>query len=46
VPQNPAERISYLVDEINRHRRAYYQENTVLISDAEYDALMKELELL
>ena len=46
MPQNPAERISYLVDEINRHRRAYYQENTVLISDAEYDALMKELELL
>jgi DNA ligase (NAD+) len=46
VPQNPAERIAYLVDEINRHRRAYYQENTVLISDAEYDALMQELELL
>jgi DNA ligase (NAD+) len=46
VPQNPAERIAYLVDEINRYRRAYYQENTVLISDAEYDALMQELELL
>lgn len=46
MPQNPAERIAYLVDEINRHRRAYYQENTVLISDAEYDALMQELELL
>ncbi|MEY4418288.1 MAG: hypothetical protein RIQ88_726 [Actinomycetota bacterium] len=40
------ERIEFLVDEINRHRRAYYQENTVLISDAEYDKLMKELELL
>jgi len=42
----PAERIAFLVDEINRHRRAYYQENTILVSDAEYDALMKELELL
>ena len=46
MPQKPAERISYLVDEINRLRRAYYQENTVLVSDAEYDALMQELELL
>jgi DNA ligase (NAD+) len=46
VPHNPSERVAYLVDEINRHRRAYYQENTVLISDAEYDALMQELELL
>lgn len=46
MPQNPAERIAYLVDEINKHRRAYYQENTVLISDADYDALMQELQLL
>ena len=43
---NPQERMAYLVDEINKHRRAYYQENTPLISDADYDALMKELELL
>ncbi len=42
----PQERIAFLVDEINRHRRAYYQENSILISDAEYDALMKELELI
>ena len=42
----PAERIQYLVDEINRHRRAYYQDNAALISDADYDVLMKELELL
>ena len=42
----PAERIQFLVDEINRHRRAYYQDNAALVSDAEYDALMKELELL
>ena len=46
MPQNPAERVSFLVDEINKHRRAYYQENSVLISDAEYDKLMLELELL
>lgn len=42
----PAQRIAFLVDEINRHRRAYYQDNAALISDAEYDSLMQELELL
>ena len=41
-----AKRVAELVDEINRHRRAYYSNDTVLISDAEYDALMRELELL
>ena len=41
-----AERVSQLVDELNRHRRAYYEGNTTLISDAEYDALHKELEAL
>lgn len=39
-------RVAELVDLINHHRSAYYQGNTVLISDAEYDALMAELELL
>lgn len=37
-------RVIDLVDLINSHRRAYYEGNTVLISDAEYDALMLELE--
>lgn len=46
MPENPKNRIAFLVDEINKHRRAYYQENSVLISDAEYDRLMQELELL
>ena len=46
MPQNPAQRIAFLVDEINKHRRSYYQENSVLISDAEYDKLMQELEVL
>ena len=41
-----AERVTQLVDEINRHRRAYYEGNTVLIADAEYDQLVKELEAL
>ena len=35
-----------LVDQINQHRAAYYQGNTSLVSDAEYDAMMHELELL
>jgi DNA ligase (NAD+) len=39
-----AKRVSELVDELNRHRRAYYEGNTALISDADYDALLKELE--
>ena len=41
-----ARRVNELVDQINAHRRAYYEGNTVLISDAEYDALMLELEAL
>lgn len=46
LQQAAANRIQELVDEINRHRRAYYEGNTVLVADAEYDALMHELELL
>ena len=41
-----AKRIAELVDEINKHRRAYYEQDSVLISDAEYDTLMRELETL
>jgi DNA ligase (NAD+) len=41
-----AKRVSELVDQLNKHRRAYYEGNTVLISDAEYDALHQELESL
>lgn len=44
--ESAAKRVSELVDELNRLRRAYYEGNTVLISDAEYDALLKELESL
>ena len=41
-----ARRVSELVDELNSYRRAYYEGNTVLISDTDYDALTKELESL
>jgi DNA ligase (NAD+) len=41
-----AKRVSELVDQINTHRRAYYEGNTVLIADSEYDALLQELEAL
>lgn len=44
--ESAAQRVSELVDELNRLRRSYYEGNTVLISDAEYDALLKELESL
>lgn len=46
LQQAASKRIEELVDEINKHRRAYYEGNTVLIDDAEYDSLMHELELL
>ena len=44
--EEAAKRVEELVDQINTHRRAYYEGNTVLISAAEYDALLKELEAL
>ena len=40
------QRVAQLVDQINHHRSSYYQSNTSLISDAEYDGLMRELEKL
>ena len=39
-------RVASLTDEINSHRRAYYEGNTVLISDERYDALMLELDAI
>ena len=44
--EDAARRVTELVDLINQHRRAYYEGNTVLVSDAEYDALLQELEAL
>jgi DNA ligase (NAD+) len=42
-PAEAQKRVAALVDELNRHRRAYYEGNSSLISDAEYDALHLEL---
>ena len=44
--QQVRQRVAELVDLINKHRAAYYQSNTSLISDADYDKLMRELEQL
>lgn len=43
---NPAQRIVELRNQLNRHNRLYYVENTPEISDRDYDMLMKELEAL
>ena len=44
--QKVRDRVSELVDLINNHRASYYQSNTSLISDSDYDKLMRELEQL
>ena len=46
LDQKVVDRVAQLVDAINQHRAAYYQSNTSLISDADYDKLMRELEQL
>ena len=40
------ERILQLRSEVARHQRAYHQDDAPLISDAQYDALVRELEAL
>lgn len=40
------ERYGVLVDEIQRYRAAYYNEDAPLVSDAEFDVLYSELEKL
>nr|WP_323961949.1 NAD-dependent DNA ligase LigA [Arthrobacter sp. JZ12] len=45
VPGDPLkEEYARLVDEVRRHRFAYYNENAPLISDAEFDELFQRLE--
>lgn len=39
-------RILQLRDEVARHQRAYHQQDAPLITDAQYDALVRELESL
>ena len=40
------ERIAFLCAEIERHNRLYYENDAPEISDAEYDALFRELQQL
>ena len=40
----PEERLKELRDAIRHHEERYYQQNAPEISDAEYDALLHELE--
>lgn len=40
------DRMTELVEQLNRYRAAYYNENKSLVSDREYDALFDELEAL
>lgn len=44
--ENKVERVKYLVELLNRARKAYEQENREIISNYEYDKLYDELEAL
>ena len=46
LEDSPQQRASWLRQEIERHNQAYYQKDTPLITDAEYDALFRELQAL
>ncbi|WP_425552441.1 DNA ligase LigA-related protein, partial [Glutamicibacter nicotianae] len=45
-PEADKTRYEQLVEQIRAHREAYYQNDAPLVSDAEYDALFQELQLL
>lgn len=44
--KRPADRVAELIAEIRRHDTLYYVEDAPVIADAEYDALLAELETL
>ena len=44
MPQNPAERAAELRRELNYHSQRYYQLDDPVISDGQYDALLRELQ--
>ncbi|BBL71032.1 NAD-dependent DNA ligase LigA [Methylogaea oryzae] len=46
VPQDAADRAAALREQLDFHNRQYYQLDAPLISDAEYDALLRELQAL
>jgi len=43
TPDSAAARIAWLTGELNRHNELYYQQAAPLISDREYDELLREL---
>jgi len=43
---DPRKRLRWLAQEIERHNRLYYQHDAPEVTDAEYDALFRELEAL
>ncbi len=43
---SPREEVEFLRQEINRHNRLYYVENAPVISDLEFDRMLKRLEQL
>jgi DNA ligase (NAD+) len=44
TPEDAAREHARLVGEINEHNRHYYQEDAPVVSDAEYDALLRRLQ--
>ncbi|HEV7456775.1 MAG TPA: NAD-dependent DNA ligase LigA [Roseococcus sp.] len=46
MTQGPEARIAALIAQITEHDRAYYERDAPSVSDAEYDALMRELRAL
>ncbi len=46
APSSAAERVAFLIREIERHNRLYYLEDRPEVSDAEYDRLLRELGVL
>ncbi|HLP53945.1 MAG TPA: NAD-dependent DNA ligase LigA [Fluviicola sp.] len=43
-PQEAQQRITFLTDELNRHNHLYYVESNPVISDYEFDQLLRELQ--
>ncbi|MCB1255705.1 MAG: NAD-dependent DNA ligase LigA [Microthrixaceae bacterium] len=43
---DPAGRVDWLRDQIERHNKAYYEDDAPLIADADYDALMRDLRMM
>ena len=43
---DPRERLDWLTDELNRHAKLYYEQDSAEIPDWEYDQLFRELQAL